>query len=104
MPVRKISFSLWRPLPILRVKNLPEVADAMNLCAFRDSGLVDVLRDSHVLPAGMLIASVDGRMLGDALRLGLAFCLRRVFAIQLDIWPNESPVSCFKSSFSSSVG
>jgi hypothetical protein len=104
MPAGEISSSRRRPLSVLKVRNLPEVADAINLWAFRDSGLVYLLRDSQVLPAGMLIASVEGRRLGDALRFGRAFCLRLVFAIQLEIWPIESPVSCFKTSFSSSVG
>ena len=63
-----------------------------------------VLRSSHVRPAGMLIAPVEGLMLGEALRFGRALCLRRVFAIQLDIWLMERPVWAFKFSFSSSVG
>jgi len=49
------------------------------------SGEEYVLRDSQVRPGGILTGSVDGLILGDALRLGRALCLRLVFAIQLDI-------------------
>jgi hypothetical protein len=76
----------------------------MNLRALPDPDMEYLLSDSHVLPAGILIASVDGRRLGDAHLLGLAFCLLLLLAIQLEIWPIEIPVSCFRSSFSSSVG
>lgn len=65
---------------------------------------VYVLRDSQVRPGGILIASVDGLILGDALRFGRAFCLRRVFAIQFEIWLRVSPVSSFSASFSCKDG
>jgi hypothetical protein len=60
-------------------------AGVVEAAALVGSVRVCLLSDSQVLPGGMLRASVDGRMLGEELRLGLAFCLRRVFAIQFEI-------------------
>ena len=65
--------------------NFPVEDEARVLCDLVKPDSEYVLMLSQVLPAGMLIASVDGRRLGEALRLGRALCLRLVFAIQLEI-------------------
>lgn len=65
--------------------NFPVEDEARVLCDLVKPDSEYVLMLSQVLPAGMLIAPVDGRRLGEALRLGRAFCLRLVFAIQFEI-------------------